>query len=325
MFRLCHVAVHGLAAALLLFTHTARAEEFPSRPITLIVAIPAGGPTDVAARILGSIAEREMKQPIVIVNRVGAGGQLGTTELARAKPDGYTIGFILPPTTNAQILTPARQTLYDEKSFAPIINHVVDAGVIWVRAESPFKSIKDLIDAAKQAPGTIRAATTGILSDDHFQILMVEEAADVKFRIVHLEGAAGQYKETLGGNVDASFDNVGNVTKPAKAGLIRVLAVADHERSEYLPDVPTMKELGYPSVISASTRGLAAPKGTPKPIVDKLAQIFKRAMEDPDHVKRMADQGLAVRPMMPEEFTTYWLNAHEATKKHVEWANQRPQ
>ncbi len=325
MFRLCHFAVHGLAAVLLLFTHTARAEEFPSRPITLIVATPPGGPTDVAARILGSIAEKELKQPIVIVNKPGAGSQVGTTELSRAKPDGYTLGFILPPTTNSQILNPLRQAIFDEKSFAPIINHVIDAGVIWVRADSPYKSLKDLVEAAKKAPGTIRAATTGILSDDHFQILMLEEAADVKFRIVHLEGAVNQFKETLGGNVDVAFDNVGSITKPAHAGMIRILSVADSERSEFLPDVPTTKELGYPTVISASTRGLAAPKGTPKPIVDKLAHIFKLAMDHPDHKARMAEQGLAVRPMPPDEFTAYWLNAHEQTKKYVEWANKRPQ
>lgn len=326
MFRRCPIAPHFLVALLLLlFAGSASAEEFPSRPITLIVPVAAGGPTDVAARILGSIAEKELGQPIVVVNRGGAGSQVGTTEFARAKPDGYTLGFLLPPTTNALILNPARQAIFDEKSFVPIINHVIDAGVIWVRADSPLKSFADLIDSAKKAPGTIRASTTGILSDDHLYILMTEEATSAKFRIVHLEGAAAQYKETLGGNVDVSFDNVGNVTKPLKAGLLRVLAVADPERSPFLPDVPTMKELGYPSVISASTRGLGAPKGTPKPIVDKLAQVFKRAMDDPDHAKRMEEQGLAVRPMMSDEFTAYWLNAHEKTKKLVEWANARPQ
>ena len=321
----CTSAIRCLAAMLLFVACSAAAEEYPSRPITLIVPIPAGGPTDVAARILGSIAEKELKQPIVIVNRVGAGGQLGTTELARAKPDGYTIGFILPPTTNAIILNPVRQALFDEKSFAPIINHVIDAGVIWVRAESPYRSFQDVIEAAKKAPGTIRASTTGILSDDHFYILMTEEATGAKFRIVHLEGAAGQYKETLAGNVDVSFDNVGNVTKPMKAGLIRVLAVADPQRSPFLPDVPTMQELGYPSVVSASTRGLAAPIGTPKPIIDKLAQVFKRAMDDPDHARRMGEQGLAVRPMLSDEFMAYWLKAHGEVRKHVEWANKRPQ
>jgi tripartite-type tricarboxylate transporter receptor subunit TctC len=325
MYCCCPFAIRCLAVVLLFFAGAAAAEEYPSRPITLIVPVAAGGPTDVAARILGSIAEKELKQPIVVVNRGGAGSQVGTTEFARAKPDGYTLGFLLPPTTNAIILNPARQAIFDEKSFAPIINHVIDAGVIWVSAESPIKSFQDLIDAAKKAPGTVRASTTGLLSDDHLYILMTEEATGAKFRIVHLEGAAGQYKETLGGNVDVSFDNVGNVTKPLKAGLIRVLAVADPERSPFLPDVPTMKELGYPTVVSASTRGLAAPKGTPKPIIDKLAEVFKRAMDDPDHAKRMAEQGLAVRPMLPEEFTAYWLNAHEQTRKLVEWANKRPQ
>ena len=162
MFRRCSIAIRALTAFLLLLvTGSASAEEFPSRPITLIVPVAAGGPTDVAARILGSVAEKELKQPIVVVNKAGAGSQLGTTELSRAKPDGYTLGFLLPPTTNAIILNPARQAIFDEKSFTPIINHVVDAGVIWVRADSPLKTFGDLIDAAKKEPSKIRASTTG--------------------------------------------------------------------------------------------------------------------------------------------------------------------
>lgn len=303
----------------------AKAQDFPNRPINLIVQAPAGGPTDVAGRILGSIAEKELKQPIVVVNKVGAGGQVGWTELSRSKPDGYTIGFIAPPTTNTIILNPERQAVFDENSFIPIINHVIDPGVIWVRAESPHKTFKDLIEAAKKDPGTIKASTTGILSDDHLNILMTEEATGAKFRIVHLDGAAPQLKETLAGNVDVSFDNVGSVVKPMKAGQVRALAVTDPERSKFMPDVPTTKELGFPTIVSSSIRGLAAPKGTPQPLIDRLGQVLKKAMDDPEHMKKMEEQGLAVRPMLSAEFTAVWKEQHERARKYVAWAKQRGQ
>ena len=182
-------------------------QDFPSKPIQLMVAFPAGGSTDIAARIVASIAEKALGQPIVVVNRGGAGGQIGWTELVRQKPDGYYLGFINLPATNTVILDPERKAIFTEKDFTPIINQVLDPGVIWVRADSPYKTVQDLIDAARKSPGTIRAATTGILSDDHLAILMTEEAAPgVKFRLVHLEGGAAQFKEIMAGNIDVAFD-----------------------------------------------------------------------------------------------------------------------
>ena len=316
-----------LAAALFLVLSLApaSAQDYPSRPINLIVMATAGGPTDIAARILGGIAEKLIGQPIVIVNKVGAGGQVGWTELARAKPDGYTIGFIIMPGTNTVILDPERQAIFNETSFVHIVNHVLDPGVIWVDAKSPHKTLKDLVTAAKAAPGTMRAATTGILSDDHLNILITEEAADVKFRIVHLDGAANQLKETLGGNIDVSFDNVGSVVKPLKSGQIRVLAITDPERSKFLPDVPTTKELGYPAIVSSSTRGLAAPKGTPDAVVKKLGDVLKKAMDDPEHVKKMEEQGLGIKPMLAAEFAAFWNEQHERARKYTDWAKKRPQ
>src|SRR5690606_33184139 len=123
----------------------------------------------------------------------GAGGQVGWTDLVRQKPDGYNIGFVNLPATNTAYLDPARQAIFTDKSFTPIINQVLDPGVIWVAAASPFKTLQDVIDAAKAKPGELRAATTGILSDDHLAILMLEEAVpDLKFRLVHLLGGAAQ-------------------------------------------------------------------------------------------------------------------------------------
>ena len=300
-------------------------QDFPNKPIQMMVAFPAGGSTDIAARIVGSIAEKALGQPIVIVNRGGAGGQIGWTELVRQKPDGYYLGFINLPATNTVILDPERKAIFTEKDFTPIINQVLDPGVIWVRADSPYKTVQDLIDAAKKSPGTIRGATTGILSDDHLAILMTEEAAPgVKFRLVHLDGGATQFKEIMAGNVDVAYDNVGSIVKRVQSGEVRALAVMDDVRSKFLPDVPTMKELGFPTVISSSTRGVAGPKDMPTPLVARLRDVLKKAMEDPDHVKKLEDQGLAIKIMIGDEYEKYFAETHAKAKKYTEWAKNRP-
>ena len=315
MSRILTAAV-GAALALAAATDLAGAQAFPNRPVELMVAFPAGGGTDVAARILAAIAEKSLGQPIVVVNKGGAGGQVGWTELVRQKPDGYYIGFINLPATNTVILDPDRKAIFTEKDFTPIINQVLDPGVIWVRADSPYKTLQDLIDAAKKSPSTIRAATTGILSDDHLAILMTEEAAPgATFRIVHLDGGATQFKEIMGGNVDVAFDNVGGIVQRVASGEVRALAVMDDVRSKFLPNVPITKELGYPTVVSNSTRGIAGPKGMPEPVLGKLREVLKKAMDDPEHVGKLEAQGLAIKVMVGEEYTKYFAEAHVKAKK----------
>ena len=319
------IAISGAALALAAAAGSAGAQDFPSKPIQLMVAYPAGGSTDVGARIVASIAEKALGQPIVVVNKGGAGGQVGWTELVRQRPDGYYIGYINLPATNTVILDPDRKAIFTEKDFTPIINQVLDPGIIWVRADSPFKTLQDLLDGAKKSPNTIRAATTGILSDDHLAILMTEEAAPgAVFRLVHLEGGAAQLKEIMAGNIDAAFDNVGSIMTRVKSGEVRALAVMDDVRSKFLPDVPTMKELGYPTVISNSTRGIAGPKGLPEPVLNKLREVLKKAMEDPDHVGKLENQGLAIKVMVGDEYAKYFLETHAKAKKYTEWAKSRP-
>lgn len=312
------VAIGALVAGAVL------AADYPTKPVQLMVAYPAGGSTDVAARIVAAIAEKELGQPLVVVNKAGAGGQVGWTEMARQKPDGYYIGFINLPATNTVILDPERKAAFGIDAFAPIINQVLDPGVIWVKADSPYKSLKDVIEAAKKSPSKISAATTGILSDDHLAILMVEEAAGVVFRIVHFEGGAPQMTAILGGHVEVAFDNVGSIVKRVKSGEVRGLAVMDTQRSKFLPDVPTTVDLGYPSVISSSTRGIAGPKGLPEPVVKKLQEVFRKAMEHPDHVKKMEDAGLAIKVMVGDEYATYYRDLHARAAKYTEWARSRP-
>jgi tripartite-type tricarboxylate transporter receptor subunit TctC len=319
------ITICGAALALAAAAGSAGAQDFPNKPIQLMVAYPAGGSTDVGARIVASIAEKALGQPMVVVNKGGAGGQVGWTELVRQRPDGYYIGYINLPATNTVILDPDRKAIFTEKDFTPIINQVLDPGVIWVRADSPYKTVHDLIDGAKKAPNTIRTATTGILSDDHLAVLMTEEAAPgAAFRLVHLEGGAAQLKEVMAGNIDAAFDNVGTIMTRAKSGEVRALAVLDDARSKFLPDVPTMKELGYPTVISNSTRGIAGPKGMPEPVLSRLREVLKKAMEDPDHVGKLENQGLAIKVMVGDEYAKYFLDTHAKAKKYTEWAKSRP-
>jgi len=299
--------------------------QFPERPIQLMVAFGAGGSTDIGARIVASITEKILGKPMVVINRGGAGGQVGWTEMARQKPDGYYLGYINLPATNTVVLDPERKATFNVDAFQPIINQVLDPGIIWVKADSRFKTLKDLVDEAKAKPNTIRAATTGILSDDHLAILMLEEAAPgAIFRIVHLAGGADQLKEVLGGNVDCAFDNVGSVAPRVKAGELRALVVMDHQRSKFMPEVPTSKEAGYPTVISSSTRGIAAPKGVPPAVLKTLETALKKAMEDPEHIQKLEAAGLAVKVMVGEEYARYYRETHEKAKKYTEWAKTRP-
>jgi len=296
--------------------------DYPTRPIILQVPWPAGGSTDVGARIVAAIAEKKMGQPIVVTNRVGAGSQIGLTETARQKPDGYYLGFASLPALNTIILDPERKALFDLNSLVFIINQVIDPGIIWARGDSPYKTLKDLLDDARKRPGEIRAATTGILGDDHLAILMMEEAANVKFRTVHFDGGAQVFTAVLGGQVDVAFGNVGDIATKIKGTPLRVLMIMDPQRSKFMPDVPTGAELGFPKIISSSSRGMFGPAGIPDPILKKIQAVFSEAMKDPDHMDKMDKAGLAVRPLVGEEYKKYVYDLQQRIAPLVEIARK---
>jgi len=298
----------------------ALAQNYPRRAVQLIVAFPAGGSTDVGARILAAAAEKDFGQPITVVNKAGAGGQIGFTEIARARPDGYTLGFLNLPGMNTITLDPERKAAFTIDSFIPIVNQVLDPGFIWVKGDSPYKTLADLVDAAKKNPGKISACTTGILSDDHLAILMMQEAAKVEFRIVHFDGGAQQITGVLGGHVDVAFDNVGGVFKRVLSGECRGLAVTDNERSKFLPQVQTTKELGFATVISSSTRGVGAPKGTPADVIKVIETSFLKAINSPEMKEKMDAVGLALKPMVGAEYAKYYADQQAQAKKYTEWA-----
>ena len=298
----------------------ALAQNYPRRNIQLIVAFPAGGSTDVGARILAAAAEKALGQTITVVNKAGAGGQIGFTEFARARPDGYTLGFLNLPGVNTIVLDPERKAAFTMDSFIPVVNQVLDPGLIWVKGDSPYKTLGDLLEAAKKQPGKLSACTTGILSDDHLAILMMQEAAKVEFRIVHFDGGAQQLTGVLGGHVDVAFDNVGGVFKRVQSGEVRGLAVTDVERSKFLPQVPTTKELGMPTVISSSTRGVGAPKGTPADIVKVVETAFLKAINSDEMKQKMDAVGLALKPMVGAEYAKYYADLQKQAAKYTEWA-----
>lgn len=306
----------------MLVGNSAYPQAYPTKPVSLMVAYPAGGSTDVGARIIASIAEKELGQPMVVLNKAGAGGQVGWTDMAKQKPDGYYIGFINLPAMNAVILDPDRKAVFDIGSFTPIINQVLDPGVIYVKPESPYKNLKDIIADAKKRPGEVKTGTTGILGDDHLAILMLEEAAGVKFRIVHFDGDSPQLTALLGGQIDVGFLNVGGITPRVKAGQIIPLLVMDKERTRFYPEVPNSVELGYATVISSSTRGIVGPKGLPEPIIKKLQAVFKRAIENPEHNEKMDKAGLGIKIMIGDEYDRYLKELHARVKKLVEEARK---
>ncbi|BCV25908.1 tripartite tricarboxylate transporter substrate binding protein [Gelria sp. Kuro-4] len=293
-------------------------EQYPNRPIQLIVSYAAGGGTDVGARLLTPYLEKKLGQPVTVVNVTGGGGWVGWTQLAQAKPDGYTIGYINIPNMIIGYLDPAMKRKDNLESFAPIANHVLDYTVFAVRKDSKFKDIDELMNYAKAHPGELSATSTGIGSDEHISLLELERKAGAKFQMVQTKGFAECLTQVLGGHVDVLLGNVGEVVGPARNGDIRVLAVLSEERSKYLPDVPTLKEKGI-DVVSFAARGIAAPAGTPQEVIDKVAEAIQEALENPEHQKKMEELGLALKYMDGDEYQGFLKAQEQRIKDLMGW------
>jgi tripartite-type tricarboxylate transporter receptor subunit TctC len=289
-------------------------KDYPNRPITIMVGFGAGGSSDVGVRVLAESLKKVLGQPVLVENKAGAGGQVMWTDFKNnAKPDGYTLALINVPQLQTAVFDPARKAAFTMKDFQPVANHVQDPGAILVRSESPYKTFEDLINAAKQNPGQLKASTTGIGSDDHLAVLDVQRKANVRFNIVHLVDTPTALKNVLGGHTDANFDNVGGFLPTVKGGQGRMLVVFDDKRFSDAADVPTLREKGI-DLVSSSTRGYVAPAGTPMEIVKYLEDSIKKAMDDPDHVKRMSDAGLTLKFMAVEEYAKFLESQNERAK-----------
>jgi tripartite-type tricarboxylate transporter receptor subunit TctC len=315
--------IFGLAALLVAFVGVPYAADYPTRPITLQIPYPAGGSTDVGGRIVAAIAEKLIGQPIVVLNKAGAGGQVGWTELARQKPDGYYLGYINLPHLLTTVLDPERKALFKADDIVPIISQALDPTTISVRPDSPWKTLKDLIDDSKKKPGQIAAGIVGYLQDDEIGYLQFAEAAGVQMRMVYFDGAAPAITALLGKHVDVLFCTVGDNFTQWKAGRIRMLTIMDKERSKFYPDLPTTAELGFPTVLSASTRGIAAPKGIPAPMMKRLEDLFHKAMMTKEHIDMLEKAGQPVKIMLSEEFGKYYWEQFNVAKKWVDYVRKK--
>ncbi|MGE5253208.1 MAG: Bug family tripartite tricarboxylate transporter substrate binding protein [Planctomycetaceae bacterium] len=275
-------------------------KDYPAKPVTLIIPYKAGGGTDIGARIFTKYAEKILGKPIVIKNIDGGGGEVGVSQMSRAKPDGYTIaGF----NSANVILTLMRKASYHPvNDIAPICLGVSDPRLFAVRADDQrFKDANDFKNYAKQHPNKLTIGTSGAGTSGHLSILALNKAAGVEARPVHFGGAGESKAAFLGGHIDSIAQTYGEVLQMLKEKKARVIAVATEKRMKELPGVPTFKEIGVNLVIS-SNRGYAAPKGTPPEIISKLAAAFRQASEDPRYLKEMENMGLPVEFLGPAEF-----------------------
>lgn len=270
------------------------------KPLTMVVAFPAGGGTDVAARAMARIMERYLGQPVVVVNRPGAGGEIGFTELARAKPDGTVIGFINTPTiVTIPIERPQARFRLDD--FAPVLNIVDDPGAIWVLPDSPIRSVADLVAEARRRPGRISYGTSGIGSDDHLAVLALERATGTKFLHVPFAGGAPVRTATLSRQIELAVTNIGEAIGDYRQGLFRPIGQMGTGRWPVMPDVPTFREQGF-DVVEGSMRGLAAPADLPRPVLERIVEAARQAAADPDWQAVAAQLALPLRLLGPDEY-----------------------
>lgn len=263
----------------------------PSGDVTVIVAYKAGSGTDTGARLLASEAEKNIGKTLVINNLPGADGKIGWTELIKAKPDGQTIGFINLPTFTTLAVQP--NASFGVNDIIPVCNHLTETGVVVVKADSPYKTLKDLIDDAK-AKGNLRASTNGVKASNHTAAQLLAKSADFKYKAIPYGGTADQLLALRQNEVQFSCAKVADIApliKGDKAEL-RVLAVFSPERLATLPDVPTLKELGYYDKWYGSARGIVVPKGTPAELVDFYVNAFKKTMTDPANIEAHKTAGL---------------------------------
>ena len=293
-----------------------------SRSINFIVAYPPGGGTDTTARVMTPLLEKEMGLPVTVVNKGGAGGQLGFTEIARAKPDGYTIGYLIVPTVITIYLDPDRKAIFSKKSFDLLAMQDSDPGVMGVKGDSPYKTMKDLLDAAKAKPGTIRACTSGIMSDDHIAAMITEQVAGVKLAIVHFDGGGPSRTAVLGGHVEIYFGNASEIRSQVSGGEMRILSVLDKRRSRFYPDVKTAEEQGYP-IFSGVFRGVGMPVGAPKEVRDYLTKALRQVITGDEFTKKMENISYDTLYMDPQKYSAFWSDYETGAKKWVEMGKQK--
>ena len=292
---------------------------YPNKSVRLVVPFAPGGFTDVVARILGQKLSAAMGQQFVIENKAGAGSTIGTAEVAKAAPDGYTLVMI--STTHTISPWVYKSLPYDPiKSFVPITKLVDSAYVLLVNPKLPANTVKELIALAKAQPDTLHYASSGNGSSQHLMGGLFESLAGVKMKHVPYRGSSGAATDLIAGVVETSFAGVPNALAQVPQGRLRALAVTTARRIPQLPDVPTMQEAGVPGYEASVWLALLAPANTPRDIVNRLNSEISKLMAQADTQTALFDAGVRVAPSTPEALQTYMASEIDRWGKVVKSA-----
>jgi tripartite-type tricarboxylate transporter receptor subunit TctC len=302
--------------AALLAPGGASAQTYPSRPITLIAPFPAGGPLDVIARIISEPMRAALGQPVVVENVPGAGGNLGVGRLARAAPDGYTIGI---GQWSTHVVNPVTYNLpyHVINDFEPIALLANTPQLIIARKDFPAKDAKELLAWLKANPGKATAATVGAAGGAQVSSIYFADKVGTKLQFVPFKGGGPAVLEMIAGRIDLMLDQAANALGHVRAGQIRAYAVMAKDRWSALPDVPSLDETGATGLHVAYWHAMWAPKGTPKDVIAKLNAAVVQALADPNVKQRLADQGQDIWPR--EQQTPEALAAHHKTETDKWW------
>ena len=301
-------------AALSLAAGAASAQSWPTQPIRWIVPYPAGGGTDVVARTVASGLEKPLGQTIVVENRPGAATIIGATAIAQAEANGYMVGTADSGTLAFNPSLYAKLS-YDPSKFTYIGGIAKFPLLLAVNVNSPFKTVDDVIQAAKKEPGKLSAASAGAGSPHHLALELFKQRTNANVLHVPYKGAAPAVQDLLGGQVDLMFIDLASGLPNVKAGRLRVLAAATPERVAALPDVPTMAEQGVPNFTAYAWQGLVGPAGLPEPVVKKLAADLEATLKSPAVSQKILDMGVIPMPMSSQEFKAY------AEQERSAWAD----
>lgn len=314
MFQFSHLKIPLAAAAMLVSAHAA-AQDYPTKPITLIVPWPAGGSTDISMRAIAESASKVLGQPIAIDNKAGGSGTVGPATMAAAsKPDGYTIAQ-LPITVFRLPLM--QETPWDPaKDFSYIVHLSGYTLGVTTSAEGPFKTWQDVVDYAKQKPGKVTYATPGAGTSPHIGMEQIAGMAGIKLTPVPFKGGAETNAAVLGQHTMLQADSTG-WRALVDAGKLRLLMVWTSARSSNYPDVPTLKELGYPMVYD-SPFGIAGPKGMDPKIVAKLHDAFKKALDDPAVIATLAKFDMVPNYKNTEDYKKFVVEVTESERRVIE-------
>jgi tripartite-type tricarboxylate transporter receptor subunit TctC len=300
MIRIIHAARTAGAAVLALacaHVFSAAAQDYPTRPVTLIVPYPAGGGVDVMGRLIGAKLSMALGQQVVIENRGGAGGMIGTRDAARAAPDGYTLVMLLTG------ISLGSNTGYDvNKDFAPIGLVASTPIIVDANPSLPAKSLAEVIALAKNEPGKLSAGTPPAPTINYFAAQLFNLLATTDITVVTYKGTGPLTNDLLGNHVPLGFNTIPASISNIAAGQLRGLAVAASKRSAAVPDVPTAAESGLPNFEAVQYYGLAAPAGTPRPIVERLNKELRAILASDEMKKRLIDDGTDPAPSTPEEY-----------------------